>query len=75
MPILNPQVEKMGTVCSWDDQQSWHNCIIYFSVHARGENITNTGAWSNGDRKKAFKLGVANKTSAYILYLLSYSCR
>lgn len=28
MAILKPQGEKMDIVCSWDDQQSWHNCII-----------------------------------------------
>lgn len=75
MPILNLPGEKIDTVCSWDDQLGWHNCIIDFSVHAGGEKIVNTGAWSNGDNLKAFFLGVANKTSAYTLYLLSYSCR
>lgn len=75
MPILNPQVEKMDIVCSWDDQQRRHNCIIDFSDNVGGENITDTGAWSNGDDLKTFFLSVVNKTSAYSLYLLSYSCK
>lgn len=65
----------MDVLCSWDDQQSWHNFIIDFFVDAGGENIMNTGACSNGDNLKAFFLSVVNKTSAYSLYLLSYCCR